>query len=295
MSMRHYLFPSAGEPLRLSGRLVNGLTSGNDTLPDYAGSRQRMVSVFLEVDAGKPTRIARTEASIWVFDEEGSIADGLFDALRLGMESFPTPNTDNDRTVVAFPRTKRRKLEQEYRWEPDKAHIAKIIADIWPKRTTDRLKALKGTSIRKPPLSFEARRALSEASAAFSEICRSVDSLKEPSLKAFAFESRKLSKEDPDFAHLYRAVADISDWQLEVLRRKRTGKGVWYAHVEVMSWREGFGEAIERYSQRCESRNDAILAARVLLSQHAEKFGDAVTVEAELLTDLEWERRSYPD
>jgi hypothetical protein len=115
------------------------------------------------------------------------------------------------------------------------------------------------------------------------------------SQKAFGFEAGQRSRSDPDYSHLYRALADMSDWRLEVQRRKRTGKGVWYAVVEVTWWHDGFGEATERHYERCDNRAEAVLAVRRLLAQHAVKFNEYTTVDAEMLTDLEWEQRAYPD
>jgi hypothetical protein len=294
MSSRHYLFPDEGDPLRMSRRLVEGLIFGKDALPKYAGTRQRVLSAMLELENGKPTSILRTEASIWVFDEDGGIQEGLHEALALAMELMPT--SDDDGTVVELrPRTKRRKLEKDYRWDPGKPEIDRVVADIWPKRRTDRLKAAQGVSKRKPPLSYDARHAIDEISGSFWKISHAIERLKEPSLKAFGFEARQRSGDEPEFAHLYRALAEMSDWHLEVQRRRRTGKGVWFAAVEVMLWRDGIGETAERHYERCSNRDEAVLAVRRLLAQHAVKSNDYTTVEAEMLTDLEWEQRAYPD
>ncbi|OQM76448.1 hypothetical protein BFN67_13760 [Pseudaminobacter manganicus] len=278
----------------MSRRLVEGLIFGKDSLPQYAGTRQRVLSAMLELDAGKPTRIWRTEASIWEFDQRGGIREGLHQALALAMELMPTPQTD-DTVVELRPHTKKKKLEKEYRWEPQKSDIDLIIADIWPKKKADRLKSVTGVAKRKPALTWDARQALDEVSASFWKIPMAIERLKEPSQKSFGCEARERAHTDPDFGHLYRAIADMSDWYLEVQKRKRTGKGVWYGMVEVMLWRDGVGEAAERHFEKCGSRDDAVLVVRRLLAEHAPKFNDYTTVEAELLTDLEWEKRDYSD
>jgi hypothetical protein len=89
ISLRHYLFPDEGEPQRLSNRLVDGMIAGEDSLPGYAGMRQRVMSVVLENEDGQPGRIIRTEGSIWVFDDDGKIREGLQKVFAEVMNSLP--------------------------------------------------------------------------------------------------------------------------------------------------------------------------------------------------------------
>lgn len=278
----------------MSTRLVDGLVLGKETLPQFSETRQRVLSTNVDVDEGKPQRLTSTEGTIWIFDHEGGIQAGLREAFALTMELMPTPK--KDATVVELrPRVKKNILEEEFRWEPGKHDIERVVADIWPKQKSDRLKALNSNTKRKPPLTYEARRAIGATSEAFWKIPYEIEKLKEPSLRSFMAEARHRSNHDPDFSHLYRAIADMAEWQLEIEKRRRTGKGVWYAVVEVMMWRDGVGEAVSRYYERCSNRDDAVAAARCLLAKHAHEFSDMTTVEAELLTDLEWNRRDYSD
>lgn len=295
MSTRFYLFPhDDGEPVRMSNRLADDLVSGRDTLKQFAGTRQRVLIAFLTFQDGKPQRLLRADGSIWVFDHEGGIREGLREALALVMDLMPTPQQTG--TVVELrPRVKRQRLEKEFRWEPGPSDIERVIADIWPTKRSDRLKALNSNMKRKPPLTYEARRALGAVTENFWKVPFEIERLKEPSLKSFVAEVRQRANSDPDFRHLYRAVADMAEWQLEVEKRRRTGKGIWYAVVEVLMWRDGVGETLARYYERFSNRDDAVVAARRLLAEHADGFSHTTTVEAELLTELEWERRAYPD
>ena len=79
----------------------------------------------------------------------------------------------------------------------------------------------------------------------------------------------------------------------EIKARHRTGKGVWYAVVEVIRWEEEKrrGEAVASYEERCSGRKAAAEAARRLLQEHAHRFDENITVDAELFTDLEWGER----
>jgi len=101
------------------------------------------------------------------------------------------------------------------------------------------------------------------------------------------FRGRCLSGE---FKHLYNALANMADDQLELLRRKRSGKGIWYAVVEVTYWREEReGEVVESFHERCEGRSAAVAAARRMFVENAHKFSHDRTVSAEIWADIEWE------
>ncbi|MGX5805339.1 hypothetical protein ACWGS9_29495 [Bradyrhizobium sp. Arg314] len=289
---RHYLFPEGEDPLRMSQRLVEGLTHGTDALPQYAGMKQRVLWAMLELDDGKPVRIVRTEASIWQFDEDGGIREGLHHALALAMDAAHSPKSD-DTVVELRPRTGKARVQKEYRWEPGPEQISRIIADIWPKKKADRLKSAAGISKRKHPLTFDARHAVDEISGLFWKISSTIENLKEPSQRSFAFEARSLAATEPEYVHLYRAIAEMSDWHLEVQRRRRTGKGVWYALVEITMWdSERVGHSLGHFYKKCVGRVAAEKAARSLLREHADKFAENISVDPELLTDLEWEVRA---
>jgi hypothetical protein len=206
---------------------------------------------------------------------------------------LPRPTKPDNTIIELRPHAKQAKLRKEYRWEPGKAEIERIIADIWPKKKADRLKSAAGISKRKPPLTFEARHAIDEISGLFWKISSAMEDLKEPSQKSFSFEARERANAEPEYAHLYRAIAEMSDWHLEVQRRRRTGKGVWYALVDITMWDDQrIGNSLGHFHEECVGREAAEAAARKLLREHADKFAENVSVEAEVLTELEWEIRA---
>jgi len=167
------------------------------------------------------------------------------------MEAF-APAAPADRTVVELrPRLRKQKLDREFRWEPGKGEIEKVIADIWPKKKSDRLRGVDGLAPRRPPLTHEARRATDEISELLWKAGLALDRLKEPGLKGIAFEFRRRSKTNPESGRLYQAIAEMADDSLEIMRRRRSEKGVWFALVEVIQWDDGVGESLERYWEQC--------------------------------------------
>lgn len=293
MSSRTYLFPTEGEPLTLSRRLVEGLVFGKDMLPQYAGTRQKIATVYLEMEGRKPVRITGAQGEYFVFDQKGDIRRGLTRSAGDFMNAaFPTPPNESGSVVSLQPKLSKKRAEEEHRWAVGKAELDRIAADIWPKAKSDRMKSAQGVSARRPPLTHDARQALDLASADLWKISHAIDELKEPSLKGFAHEARSRAVARPEHEPLYQAMAQMADERLEILRRRRVGKGVWYALVDVIMWDDNReGHSLGRFHEKCEGKQAAVVAARKLLAQHAGDFAENITVEAEVLTDLEWQAR----
>lgn len=294
VTVRYYLFPEDAPPLRLSRRLVEGLTHGNDAMPQYANTRQKVLGAVVDNLDGKPHQIDRTYGAIWTFDSDGEIREGLQESLAEVMNSISA--TDSSATVVSIsPRLSKKRHEEKFRWEPSKAHIDAVIRDIWPKAKADRLGEGKGISQKKPTLTSDGRRAIEKASAHFWEIPMELAKLKEPSLKGFVFEAKKRAKEEVEYAPLYGALAQMGENQLELAVRTRSGKGVWYAVVEVLHQREEFMETVRVIREKCEGRKAAVVAARRLLAENAHLFNENVSIDARVVTDLEWDVLAYGD
>lgn len=295
LSVRYYLFPEGSDPLRLSQRLVEGLTHGKDAMPQYADSTQRVLGAVVQNEDGKPIHIDRTYGTMWTFNEDGEIREGLQEAVFEAMNSIGTQSS-SDTVVSIRPQISRKRYAEKFRWEPSPADINCVIQDLWPKQKADRLKEAKGVSQRTPPLTFEAKHTLDKISAGFWEIANAIEALKEPSLRGFAFEARKRASEDLEHRHLYNALAEAAVDRLELLKRQKTGKGIWYAVLEVIVTRpEGFSETVQVYHERCDGRDAAVVATRKLLVQHAELFNDYTDLAASVMTDLEWEMRAFPE
>jgi len=295
ISARYYLFPEGSPPLKLSQRLVEGLTHGNDAMPQYANSRQKAVGVLLENQDGKPVTINRTYGTIWRFDADGKITGGLHEAVVHALESIDRAEPSGGTVVSLRPKLSRKKLEDEFRWEPSSADINLLIRDIWPKTKADRLQDAKGVSRKRPPLTFDARHALDEIGGGFWKIGNQISSLKDPSLKGFIFEARTLAAQELEYRHLYEALAKMGEDQLELSARKRSGKGVWYAVVEVIVQRERYTETVRVIREQCDGRKAAVTAARRLLVENAHLFDESISLGTSVMTDLEWEERAFPD
>lgn len=141
----------------------------------------------------------------------------------------------------------------------------------------------------RPILTFEAGQALEEAKEPFFKIEYAIDRLDEEDLISFAAETRRLAAES-SHRELFTALAEYASGQLAILEARRSAEGVWYACLDVIKWepsqRSGMG--IASYSEKCDGRDAAVLAARRLLVEHADDLSDDVTVDARVTTEIEW-------
>ena len=71
-AVRFYLFSDNGLQ-RISHRLMDGLARGKDAMPQFAGTKQKVANVLVELDNAKPVRIGRADGSFLTFDENGQV------------------------------------------------------------------------------------------------------------------------------------------------------------------------------------------------------------------------------
>jgi hypothetical protein len=62
LGVRFYLFPDEGLQ-RLSQRVMQGLVRGQDAMPQFAGTKQKIADVVVEMDKARPVKIARVDGS----------------------------------------------------------------------------------------------------------------------------------------------------------------------------------------------------------------------------------------
>lgn len=122
------------------------------------------------------------------------------------------------------------------------------------------------------------------------DIVHDIEELSERDLASFAAEARRRDEDQGGYPFFFRAAAETAERQRDIKRAKRKNKGIWYARLSVTRWdREHVGTEVLVEHERCETRKAAVDAARRLLVEHAGKFDELHTVEADLLTELEWQ------
>jgi len=301
LSVRFYLFADDGLQ-RISQRLMHGLALGNDAMPQYAGTKQTAADVIIEVENGKPIRIAKADGNFLTFDKKGQVHRDLQAGGMQAMETFAALERSQrqapSKVVDLAPKLKREKWERDNRWTLSKQDLDLISDDIWKRKraVAPKVQQAKGVTPIPPAVTFEAKQAISEIQTHLFGIDGKMEFLTEPALKGFAFEARRLAKDDFDNA-VWRGVAEAADRRREILARYRTGSGVWYASVDVIRWDNSrhTGKSESFAHEKCNSKKEAEEAARRLLAENAKYFSAESSVEARVVCDLEWDDAASGD
>jgi hypothetical protein len=90
LAVRFYLFSDDGL-LRISHRLMEGLARGKDAMPQYAGTKQKVANVIVEMDKGKPVRLGRADGTFLKFDAAGQVHKDLVASGMAAMETYQAP------------------------------------------------------------------------------------------------------------------------------------------------------------------------------------------------------------
>ncbi|MEY9580931.1 hypothetical protein ABIE88_008507 [Bradyrhizobium diazoefficiens] len=293
-SLRFYLFAEDGLK-RISQRVMMALVHAQDAMPQYAGTKQKVANVILEVDNAKPLRIERIEGSFLRFDDKGQVHKDLvasgFAALDTGLALQQALRRPTGKVVDLAPKLNREKWERENRWTPTKEDLEAIADDIWRKRAGEpRIEQAKGAAPKPPRVTYEAKEAVREILSLVTSIDNKLRWLSEVDLKGFAFEAREVSKGDSS-RPVWLGIAQLADHYREILTRRRTGRGTWYAVLHIMRWdtTRRTAETTASFHKRCGSKAEAEEAARALLVEHAKDFSGDISIEAEVLCDLEWD------
>jgi hypothetical protein len=293
ISIRFYIFAPDGLQ-RISQRVMNGLCHGKDAMPQFANTKQKIANAIIELADGKPTRVLEIEGTFLEFDQRGKVQEYLQRGFVQAMETFAalerSERLEPSTVIDIAPKLNRAKWERDNRWNPSREDIDLIEADMFDRSPVTEIKHAKGTAEKPPPLTFEAKSAIEEIQTHFFGIQGQIDALSEQALKGFAFDARRRAKDDLDNS-LWLGIADAADRRREILARYRTGKGVWYASVDIIRWDTSrlTGRTDCLVHERCNSKKKAEEAARRLLVENAKYFSAETSVEAQVVCDLEWQ------
>lgn len=289
LTVRLYLFEEGGAIKRIARRVAEGFTYGQDAIPAYAGTRQRVLEVVVENDSGKPTAIVHTNGYFLEFDAEGRVDESLRQTLVAAMNMAFPAERDEGNVVSLSPRRERQVWETKHRWKPTKNDLDRIIADLSLRRGVKGFESVVGVATKRPTLSYEAKSALNEVGSKFSMCAWHIGQVTEKALPGLIFEARARAKAQPEDQFFWEAVALEGERQQELKRLRRTGKGKWIALFQV--WKHTGPSAMEEFfveHRECEGESDAIDAMKELIRQHHEKAGPAMSIEARTMPDLEW-------
>ncbi|SDJ62158.1 MULTISPECIES: hypothetical protein [Bradyrhizobium] len=302
LGVRFYLFVEDGLQ-RISHRLMEGLAHGKDAMPQFAGTKQKVANVLVAMEAGKPVKVERADGSFLTFDENGEVHKDLIASGFAAMETYRAleraqRNPEPGKVVDLSPKLNREKWERENRWTLSKEDLDLIADDIWNRKRAGAPKVQRATGIApKPPsMTWEAKEAVKEIQSKVWSIGGQLERLAEPSLKGVSFEALQMAKADQN-SPLWRAVSETAELRREILKRHRTGAGIWHATVEILRWdvTHHSGESVSSFHEKCNSKKEAEEAARRMLAENAKHFSAEFSVEASVVCELEWYEAASDD
>ncbi|AZO79621.1 MULTISPECIES: hypothetical protein [unclassified Bosea (in: a-proteobacteria)] len=290
LTVRLYLIEEDGTIKRIPRRVADKMTSGDDAIPAYAGTRQRVLELIVENEGGKAQGIIKTIGYYLDFDPEGRVDESLRENLRAVMNAaFPEHQSPEDNVVSMKGRREHQIWEERNRWKPEPQLLDPIIADLARKPGTKALPSVDGFAAKHAPLSYEAKSALNEIGSKLSLVPWSVGQLSERSLPGFIQQARKRAKDEPEEQYFWEAAAFEGERQLELKRLRRTGKGTWvalfeiYRHTGPSSVEEAFTKRLE-----CDGEAAAVEAMKELVREHHGLMGPGHSMESRTMPLLEW-------
>ena len=291
---RFYLLRDDGTLSRIARRVVDGLSFGTDAIPDLADTRQKVIQVLVESEGGKPAQILDVIGSYWDFDKEGKIDASLRSAsaelLDFASMAPMRPPARGAHVVDLVPELKRKQLYAKHHWTVSQQDVDRIAADLWPgiNGPAPAITSVKGKAPRKPSMSYEARKVLSEVGLSMSKIASDLDALTEASLRGIEFEAeRHASYED---GILWRGVAEYAKKRRAILAARRTGRGGWYAVIEAFRHEDAHtSRQIAEAHAKAATQGEAVEAGRRLMAEKAHWLAPDVRVDVSIYSALEWQ------
>lgn len=125
-----YLWSEEG-PLRIPDRLHRQLAGGETALPQYAGSRQKIIEVLLQPLTAHSYAV-RARGLVYAFDSSGLLdARAHTEAASLKVSRF---RASGNNIVDLEPKISARRSREQDTWMPTKAMMERIWSDLDPHR-----------------------------------------------------------------------------------------------------------------------------------------------------------------
>jgi hypothetical protein len=141
--VRYYLWTADG-PWRLPSQLHYDLMDRKVALPQYAGTKQKVLEVLAR-RVGADTYSLRGQGTIVAFDEDGYLKrTPAEEVMGFIVERARQKLEDSSNVVSIEPRLRARRFKKEYSWQPTRSMLHLVRNDFT--RGARRLRVLKRPS-----------------------------------------------------------------------------------------------------------------------------------------------------
>jgi len=129
--VRYYLWATDG-PWRLPNQLHQDLIDREVALPQYAGTKQKVLEVLAR-RIGVDTYSLRGEGTIVAFDEDGYLKRTLAEeVMGFIVERARQKLEDSSNIVSIEPRLRERRFRKEHHWRPSRSMLQLVRSDFTP-------------------------------------------------------------------------------------------------------------------------------------------------------------------
>lgn len=238
--------------------------------------------ILVEDDDGRPLRILDARGYHWTFDDAGRIDEDLRNSLIDRMDAFDKAERGmRMRVVDLVPEIKKHELLAKLEWTLSAEDLDRIAADLWPgiHGPAPDVTTVKGKAPRKPALTNDARYALQRLNGYVNAIKNELQNPSERALKGLAFEALRTGLWEDEV--IWRVVADFAKQAEAIRAAHRTGRGEWYAVVEVARVSRDYAYLFEEIAvahEKCPSRQAAVEAGRKLMAEKVDWVGADIEV-----------------
>ena len=128
ISIRYYLWADDG-PWRLPARLHQDLIARTVALPQYAGTKQKIVEVFIGKVGGRPV-IVEARGSFYSFNARGCLdASSVSEAVSIAIDGAKARAAQGNVFDIG-PALRHRRWNDEHIWKPSTSVLLEIDADL---------------------------------------------------------------------------------------------------------------------------------------------------------------------
>ena len=128
ISIRYYLWADDG-PWRLASRLHQDLIARKVALPQYAGTKQKMLEVMANSITSNQVSL-KGRGSIGTFDSDGFLEPSGAEELVGLMVDRLTRKLEGGNVVSIEPALRKRSFKREHLWKPTKAMLGLVETDF---------------------------------------------------------------------------------------------------------------------------------------------------------------------
>jgi len=305
---RAFLFEQSGQIRHISRKLTSAILQKDAALPEYAGQSLRVAFVHLAFLNRKPMMIPKIETSRWTFDNNGLVEGSYLEecTLRLDLLVDPSSDVESHPVIDATRRLKEKRL-QELLWKPTPSEVKQLKNMIWKPKEKSRhvkkrnvvilpfMRSSKSKTLKNETISEQDKEVLPEIIPPLSDIRLEISMTDDDTLETISSKISKnyLPTADGIQRCLLEGIKTEIEQELAIRCAWQTGEGRWFA-IATKKQAEDHKKSSTLVEQielvECDGIQSAFKAIGKLNEKYADLFDEKISVELEIMPELEYRK-----